>query len=140
MWKLAGALVQLWAATVPSSASMGASASAPEEAQAEGLRDLLPGSMDVDEECSLGAFAAAFAEAQAPSVGGATPTARLFKVAADKLQPAPHPSGQASARGPQRASLSAEERFKFDLAMVKRAVRFGVRGEEGYPFGGSSVA
>ena len=79
-------------------------------------------------------------EAQAPSVGGATPTARLFKVAADKLQPAPHPSGQASARGPQRASLSAEERFKFDLAMVKRTVRFGVRGEKGYPFGGSSVA
>ena len=56
MWKLAGALVRLWVAAAPSSASMGASA--PEEAQAEGLSGLLPGSMDVDEECSrwLGAF------------------------------------------------------------------------------------
>ena len=87
-------------------------------------------------ECSLGAFA----EALAPSVDGATPTARLFKVTADQLKHAPPPPGQASAHGPQRASLSAEERFKFDLAMVNRTVRFGVRGEKGYPFGGSSVA
>ena len=58
MWKLAGALVRLWVAAAPSSAGMGESASAPEEAQAEGLSGLLPGSMDVDEECSrwLGAF------------------------------------------------------------------------------------
>ena len=100
------------------------------------LSDLLPGSMDVDEECSLGAFAAATEH----SVDDATPTVRLVKVDADKVKPAPHPSGQARAHRPQRTSLSAEERFQFDLAMVKRTVRFGVRGEEGYPFGGSSVA
>ena len=44
------------------------------------------------------------------------------------------------AAGARRSSFTTEEAFDFNRRMANRTVRFGVRGEEGYPFGGSSVA
>ena len=44
------------------------------------------------------------------------------------------------AAGARRSSFTEEEMFDFNRRMANRTVRFGVRGEEGYPFGGSSVA
>ena len=44
------------------------------------------------------------------------------------------------AAGARRSSFTEEEMFDFNRRMANRTVRFGVRGEKGYPFGGSSVA
>ena len=80
-------------------------------------------------------FAGLGATEAGAGAGSGPVVAEVEVVAAADVHPV-----EVGAVGARRSSFTTEEMFDFNRRMANRTVRFGVRGEEGYPFGGSSVA